>query len=180
MSDDDSDQVFHGAIEDVIARIVEAVTEGRMTQEQATELITILAHQNKKLQRHDVSVGFRVGLIAQGYEEMALRLKEVWMTLTQAGAMFEYGLEADFDADWMDHLDAAANAAMLQASVWVLRAGNINARADEDGRIRIEGPIVDEGNGVAPDDVEALVNEFVKELDIEFPDTPPPRKGQWW
>jgi hypothetical protein len=170
---------IHGPIEVVIRKILDAMERGEMTQEQATALMLGLNHTTT-YHRHDVSTPFRVALIAQGYEHIALKLGEVHMTLTDAGAMFEYGVKPSDDPDWLDHLGEEGSQAMLQASVWVLRGGNINASIAEDGvQINIAGPIVFD-HEVAPDDVEALVNEFVQELDQEFPDKPPPRKGSWW
>jgi hypothetical protein len=179
MSDDD-DHVIHGPIAEVIRKIMEEVTSGRMSEAQATELMMGLNHQISH-HRHDVSTPYRVALIAQGYEWIALELGEVHMTLTRAGALFEYGIRPTYDADFMEKLDEAGKHAMLQASVWTLRGGNINASIAEDGTINLDGNIRDYAAETETTDVEALVTEFVKELNEEFPDQPPPpRKGTWW
>lgn len=173
---DDGDSI-HGSVQEVIRKIIESMANGSMSQEQAVELMATMANSAGN-HRHDVSVAFRVALMAQGYETEALKLREVWMTLTTAGAMFQYAVDGRLATEWIDEMSEELSQAFLNASVYVLRGGYVNADADpETNRIRINGSLDDD---VSPDDVEALVSEFVQELDREFPDKPPPRKGTWW
>jgi hypothetical protein len=178
VSDDDGFESIHGSVEDVVKSIIHALVDGTMSVDQAAELVAGLAGHGAQ-KRHDVSVAFRVALIAQGFETEALLLREVWMTLTPAGAMFQYAVDGRKATQWIDEMEEGLSEAFLKASVVVLRAGYINADTDpETNRIRIMGSLEDDD--VSADDVEALVSEFVEELDREFPDKPPPRKGTWW
>ena len=175
---DDENNHIHGNPEDVLRQLAEEVRAGRMTPEQLAELAVTLGAQAEAM--HDVSVGFRVALIAQGFESVALKLVSIHMALTEAGAMFQYTVGGGEAPDWLDSLDEATNRAFLTASVMVLRAGNINAEISADNlRIDIRGHIVGHGNP----DQDAIINDFIAELDQIFPDVPPsapPRKGEWW
>jgi len=167
-----------GSIAEVIAKILDEVACGTMSQEQANELIQALNH-NARFHRHDVSLPYRVGLMALGREDIAMRLGSVHMILTTAGAMYEYGVrENEDDPNFMEYLESGL---LLQVSAWVLRAGFIDAVV-ENGTINLRGSLMnnDDDKVIAPDDVETLVKEFVKELNEEFPDDPPSRKGSWW
>jgi len=175
MNDDENH--IHGTPEEVIRALAQEVAAGRMSAEQLAELTTALHRGEEAL--HDVSVGFRVALIMQGFESMALQLIHVGMALTQAGAMFSYGVSEDKAPDWLDNLGPAETRALLVASVMVLRAGNVDAEIAEDGvHIGIRGKIRDDDE-VSHD---AIVREFVNELNEIFPDVPPskPRQGEWW
>lgn len=175
-----SDAPFHGPLGDVIRELLEAMQHGEMSDEQLVDVVASIASVGTQPE-HDISVAFRTALIAQGHEEMANRLKEVKLTLTKLGPLFRYGVAPDDEADWLDSLDEEGNKAFLNASLWVLRAGNVNAYIDEDGKLEFAGPIDQPGDlQVSPADVETLVSEFVEELDRQFPDKPPPRKGSWW
>lgn len=175
---DSEDNHIHGRIEDVIRQLIEQVGEGEMTPDQMVEVVASLAAVQIGNASHDVTIGFRTALIAQGYDAQASKLKKIVMVLTSAGAAFQYGLAEDDPADWMDAMPPEVNRAFLQASVWVLRAGNIGATIAEDGNhIDITGPIVGDA---LPEDAEEMVKEFVAEIDRTFPTVAPKRIGTWW
>jgi len=177
MSDDENDNHIHGTIEEVLAKLAEQVRQGLMTPEQLANLAALMGAGKEVM--HDVSIGFRVGLISQGYEEIALMLSTVHMVLAEPGAMFTYGVNGRANQDFIDNLTPEQNRAFLVASVMVLRAGNIDAEIAEDNlHIEIAGPIVT-GDEV---DHDSIVNRFVDELDQIFPDIPhpKPRQGEWW
>ena len=172
----DSDEPIHGSIEEVIKQLTQEVANGTMSPEQMAELIGVLVDQGKH--SHNVTIPFRVAMIAQGREDIAHMVDQVTMTLTDAGAMFAYGVEAKHQAEF-DAFNPLLNRIFRQASVWILRAGNIDASLDDDNpaRIAINGLIHDDDE---QPDIEAMVKDFVAELDEVFPSAPPPRKGDWW
>jgi hypothetical protein len=122
----------------------------------------------------DVTLGFRVALVSQGYEREALKLGRVRMHLVEAGAMFNYSVAAT-DDDWLDARHEELDPVFLRASIMVLRSGNIDAVLDPDtpNQMVICGEII-------PKDVDQLVGMFREEIDEAFPDTPPQRQGKWW
>lgn len=179
MSEDDVP--IHGTPEEVIRYLMSRVAEGRMDAEQATELVAGMVNDGGHT--HDVSVAFRSVLIALGHEDVAMRLHEVMMGLGSAGAVFRYKLAQNDEAEWVDQPTSEVGQAVLRASICVLRAGFLDASPAEDGiGVLIQGNLgpAKHNHGVAPDDVEKIVSEFMEEVDQEFPDVPKPREGKWW
>lgn len=179
MSEDDVP--IHGSTEEVIRYLMSRVAEGQMDAEAASDLVAGMVNGGEHT--HDVSVAFRAVLIALGHESVAMRLHEVVMSLSAAGAAFRYKLDKDDDAEWIDQPTSEVGEAMLRASICTLRAGFLDAQPAEDGvGVLIQGALgpMAKSNGVAPDDVEKIVSEFMDELDQQFPDVPKPREGKWW
>jgi len=159
----------------VIRRIVQQMVDGSINAEQAAELVKAMAQPNEGV---DVTVGFRVALISQGYETEALKLNRVRMHLVEAGAMFNYSIPAA-EEDWLDGRHEELDPVFLRASIMVLRAGNIDATLDdsEPNMMRISGEI----NPTNDDDIDEVVGLFRQELDDVFPDQAPHhREGKWW
>ena len=162
------DDHVHGKQLDVIRQILKAARDGEMDVDQVAELLATMADT-----KHDVTSAFRVALIAQGAEREALMLHGVRVGLSRAGATFEYSVQSDLEETWLDDMPPDLNLKFLQASIWVLRAGNVNASIAPDGTsIELDGYI--------RSDIEQIVEEFVKEIDEQFPADPPPRQGTWW
>jgi hypothetical protein len=147
------------------------LADGQINAEQAAELIKVMGQPNEGV---DVTLGFRVALVSQGYEREALKLGQVRMHLVEAGAMFNYSV-AVTDDDWLDARHEELDPVFLRASIMVLRSGNIDAVLDPDtpNQMAILGEIV-------PGDIEQLVGMFREEIDEQFPDKPKPRTGEWW
>ena len=164
---------IHGELGDVIRQLLEEVSGGRMDHDQFVELVKGLNSQKS----YDVSTTFRCALIAAGHEDMALRMAEIHMSITSAGALFQYVVRGD-RPDWLDNLSEEQNAAIMRASICTLRAGNIDAtECPEGGAIHINGNIL--GDDEQPSEDE-LVAEFLSELEAEYPSMPKGRLGKWW
>ncbi len=160
-----------GSIEGRADRVLRRMlTEGNI--EDAIELIGTMLGNNG----HDISVAFRVGLMAQGYEQMAMRVGEAKLYLHKHGFMLQIDPRVNDDPDWFENRTPEQMKAFDVALVWVLRGGNIDAFIDDQGRIDQRGKITPQSN----EDVEAIVGQFKQQIDEQFPDPPPTRQGKWW
>lgn len=160
-----------GSIEGRADRVLRRLlTEGNI--DDAIEMVgTLLANEG-----HDISVAFRVGLISQGYEELALRVGGAKLFFHNQGFMLQIDPRVNDDPDWFETRTPEQRKAFDTSLVWVLRAGNIDAYLDDDGTIGQRGKIVPHST----EDVEQIVGRFKEAIDEEFPDAPPTRQGKWW
>lgn len=136
------------------------------------EIITGLT--GDKGDKHDVSIGFRTALIAQGFEAEALKLACIEVLFMSDGFVMQF--TPGDDGEWLDHQTPEAKQAFNTACVWVLRAGNMDCHLTDNGHIGCRGPII----ATNEEQMEQLVGQFRAEIDEQFPDTPPTRQGTWW
>jgi len=161
------DEQHEGRADRVLRRLVE---DGRV--DDAMTLIAALMEDG-----HDISIAYRAGLIAQGFETEAMRINAVSLHFHNQG--FALQIDPIDGGDWFDFIPPDLKVAMDQALIWIMRGANIDAYLSDDGRICNRGKIrpTDEA------DVEALVDQFARQIDEEFPSVPPPaprREGTWW
>ena len=167
---------IYGDPAQVIRKLVQQMADGKISSQQAAEMVKAMAMPHEGV---DVTIGFRVGLVAQGYELEALKLGRVRMHLVEAGAMFNYTVFGT--DDWLDERHVELDPVFLRASIMVLRAGNIDAVLDPDepNLMAILGEIVP--NLTKSADIDEVVGLFRQELDEVFPDQAPHhREGKWW
>ena len=161
------DEQLEGRADRLLRRLVEA---GKT--DEAMILIGTLMDDG-----HDISIAYRAGLIAQGFETEAMRISQVKIHFHDQG--FALQIDPVDSGDWLDFIPPDLKAAMDQALIWIMRGANIDAYLSDDGRISNRGKIMP----TEPSDIEAIVDQFAKQIDEEFPSTPPPaprREGAWW
>jgi len=158
------DEQLEGRADRLLRRLVEA---GKT--DEAMILIGTLMDDG-----HDISIAYRAGLIAQGFEVEAMRISQVKIHFHDQG--FALQIDPVDGGDWFDDIDPDLKAAMAQALIWIMRGANIDAYIDDDGIISNRGQILP----TSPDSVEHLVGQFKAEIDEQFPDVPPTRQGKWW
>ena len=163
----DEDRRMEGRADRVIRRLI---NNGQV--DEVLELIEAISSNDGR----DISVGFRVALMAQGFEAEAFRCGEVKLFFHKQGFLIQIDPIKDEDLEWYDHKTPEQQQAFDQATVWVLRAGNIDAYIDANGDIGARGKIVP----TKDEDVEQIIGQFKAEIDERFPDTPPKREGKWW
>ncbi len=158
-------------LSEVMNFMSEAIQADKLTVPDAVEALLNLVKPGRTDDSHDILREFRTAMAVQGYLEVADQVQGLWLTIFPWGLGFHMGFEPEYPVAAISH---DGKAAIIKSLCAILQQGHVNASVNEKGRINI---VSDEGDEQTID-IDQVVKEFRKELDVELGPDPKPNKPE--